>query len=167
MFFCRIHRSLWKSVGKTCPDFPSSSNSRHFRASGNVVMKELGTVALAQMAPEVLNHLPSTNQKYYSDLTRGKRVRMAKVEMRSIKRNLSLHIKADSGRNANPNQEAQAPPEKEKKSKASDLSPEVERKSQAAAARAKASDLNLNPVQRPKRIRKRPAYMADYCEQIE
>ena len=48
-------------------------------------MKEQGSDALARMAPEVLNHLPSTNEKFYSNMTRGKHVLTAKAEMRSIK----------------------------------------------------------------------------------
>ena len=93
MFVCnRMHRTVWRSVGKGANSFPSKSNSRHLRASGNVLMKEQGSDALARMAPEVLNHLPSRNEKFYSNMTRGKHVLTAKAEMRSIKCKLNLNL---------------------------------------------------------------------------
>jgi hypothetical protein len=65
---CSIHRSqrrIWTKAGLGIEDFPLEANCRHLRKSRNASIIEDGSAKLQEAAPDLLNHLPSTNRQGY------------------------------------------------------------------------------------------------------
>jgi hypothetical protein len=63
------------------------------RKFANELAREHGSDQLQKIAPEMLSHSASTNLRYYSGLTKGRRIGEARVELRAIKTKLSKTMK--------------------------------------------------------------------------
>jgi hypothetical protein len=84
----RCQRTFWLEAGKDVPGFPLAANSRHIRKCGNDLMHELGSAELKESAPDVLNHLPETNRRFYRSMSRGDNVGRAKAALFKLKKKL-------------------------------------------------------------------------------
>ena len=93
--YIRCYRSFWKKAGKNIEGFPIDSNSRHLRKSGNALIHTRGSASLKENAPELLNHQPETNRRYYKSMVRGELVGNAKAEWRRLRKEMAAETDSD------------------------------------------------------------------------